>query len=247
MCVSITVTPRRSQFRRCIRERREVRSNVFSRFRPYRPTDMGETTRSGVARAVERAIRWGIVAVFGEGFRRRNPGAVVNAAVAFAATFLPDLVERHYEVEFRPWQRVYAGTAMLAHAVGMLGPYDDTWWWDHVTHTLSATLLGGLVHAAAHRRDRDPGPRVVTAVAVAGVVWEAAEYAIHAVSQRLGLEPILIPYSAHDTLLDLVFDLVGAVVVLAFGDRLLGNFTGRGEAERKRRQEESVVRTEKDS
>ena len=184
---------------------------------------MSPTTRT-FARVVERAIRWGIVTVFGEGFRRRNPGAVVNAVFSLAATFLPDAVETLWNVEFRPWQRVYAGVAMLAHAVGMLGPYDETWWWDHVTHTLSATLLGGVVHAVSRRRDRDPRPRVLGVVAVAGVAWELAEYVIHAVSRRLGIEPILVTYSKRDTILDLVFDAVGALVVLALGDRLLDNF-----------------------
>lgn len=190
-------------------------------------TAIARTNRTAVVRTVERGMRWGIVAVFGEGIRRRNPGAVVNAVVALAATYLPDVVERRYEVEFRPWQRAYAGTAMLAHAVGMLGPYDDRWWWDHLTHVLSASLLGGVVHVVTRRRDRDPRVDVLATVTVGGVAWELVEYAIHAVSKRLGIEPLLISYSARDTLLDLVFDLLGALLVLAFGDRLLRNFTER--------------------
>jgi len=182
-------------------------------------------TPNTVARAAERAVRWAIAAAFAVGVRRRDPGAVANAALAFPFTFVPDRLERRYGVEFRPWQRVYAGTALLAHVVGMLGPYDDVGWWDHVTHTMSATLLGGIVHVAARRRGRDPERRVVAAVACAGVVWEGLEYAIRAVSRRLGVEPLLIPYSARDTVLDLVFNLVGALLVAAFGDRLLGNFT----------------------
>jgi hypothetical protein len=190
---------------------------------------MTETTRAAVSGRVERAIRFGIVAIFGAGVRRRNPGAVVNAVFALAATYLPNLLERRYGVEFRPWQRLYAAAAMLAHAVGMLGPYDDTWWWDHVTHLLSSTLLSGVVRAAAERRNQDPRPRVLGAVAVAGVVWELLEYVIHAVSERLGIDPLLVSYSKRDALLDLVFNLLGAALVLAFGDRLLRNFTRDGE------------------
>lgn len=179
-----------------------------------------------LGRAMERAVRCGLVAVFGEGLRRRNPGAVVNAVVALGVTYLPSAVEGWYGVAFRPWQRAYAGVAMLAHAVGMLGPYDDTWWWDHVTHALSASLLGGVVHAAARRRGRDPRPRVLGVVAGGGLLWELLEYAIHAVCRRLGIEPILVTYSKRDTVLDLVFNAVGAVLVLVFGDRLLGNLFG---------------------
>ena len=184
-------------------------------------------TWNAIVRIIERGTRYGLLAVFGEGLRRRDPGAVINGVVALGATFFPDFVEARYDVTFRPWQRVYAGIAMLAHAVGMLGPYDETWWWDHVTHILSATLLSGFVHTAARRRGRDPAPRVLGAIVSGGVVWEILEYAIHALSRRLGIEPVLVTYGARDTLLDLVFDLIGALLVVAFGDRFLGDVTRR--------------------
>lgn len=176
------------------------------------------------AQEFERGIRLGVLGVLYLGVRDRNPGAVVNAVLAFAATFFPAIFERAFGVEFRPWQRVYADAAMLTHSAGMLGPYDDVWWWDHITHTHSATLLASIVYVAARRRGRDPRPRVLGVVALVGVVWELGEWVIHAVADRLGVEPILVPYGARDTALDLLFDLLGAVVVLVVGDRLLGNF-----------------------
>jgi hypothetical protein len=82
-------------------------------------------------RTTERAVRNALLAVFVVGIRRRDPGTVANAGLALAGTYLPAFVERRYAVAFRPWQRVYAETAMLTHAAGMLGPYEETWWWDH--------------------------------------------------------------------------------------------------------------------
>ena len=172
----------------------------------------------------EFGIRVAIAAVWVEGVRRRNPGAVFNAVLALGATYLPDLIESRYDVEFCPWQRLYADSAMLTHAVGMLGPYDDVWWWDHLTHAHSATLLGGVVHVVARRRGRDPRPRVLGAVVATGVVWEVAEYTVHAVSTRLGFDPLLVSYGPRDTLVDLIFNLFGALAVVVLGDRLLGNF-----------------------
>jgi hypothetical protein len=180
------------------------------------------TDLTAVARAVERGIRYAIAVVFVVGLRRRNPGAVVNAVVALAATYLPGTIERRHGIEFRPWQRVYAQVAMLTHAVGMLGPYDDVWWWDHLTHTHTATLLGGVVHAAARRRGEDPAPRVLAVVVICGLLWELAEYCIHAAATRLDREPLLVSYGRTDTLYDLVFDLVGALFVLVLGDRAIG-------------------------
>lgn len=182
---------------------------------------MPEITWTSVMRTAQRGIRGAIIAVIMAGVCRRNSGAAVNGVVALAAAYLPRLVEREYDVEFRPWQRVYTETAMLTHVAGMFGLYEDTWWWDHLTHTLSATLLGGFVHAAAHRRGRDPHPRVLAAIIGGGVLWEPVEYAVHAVTDRLGLQPVLIPYSTRDTLLDLV----GTLLVLVFGNRFLRNFT----------------------
>ncbi|SFS95738.1 hypothetical protein [Halostagnicola kamekurae] len=178
-----------------------------------------------LGRSMERGIRYALVSVLIAGVRRRNPGAVVNAAVAAIGTYLPDVVERVFDVELRPWQRLYVDTAMITHAVGMLGPYDEVWWWDHLTHTHSATILGGAVFAISRRRGSDPRPRVIAAVAALGLLWELLEYAIHVVARRAGVEPILVTYGAKDTALDLIFDLVGAFLVLAFGDRILGDLS----------------------
>lgn len=199
---------------------------VLSRYRGRRSIGVfvRELARAA-ATSAEIGIRDALLAVFVVGLRRRSPGAVMNALVALTGTYLPGFVERRHGVAFEPWQRVYTGTAMLTHAVGMLGPYDEVWWWDHLTHTHSATLLGGLVHVRARRRGRDPRARVLAVTLVVGVLWELMEHAIHAVARRLGLEPLLVPYGERDTVLDLGFDLLGALLVCAFGDRLLGNFT----------------------
>ncbi|GAA0669029.1 hypothetical protein ACFQDG_19380 [Natronoarchaeum mannanilyticum] len=178
---------------------------------------------SSAERGAKRGIRYALVTVFLVGLRKRSPGAVVNAVLAAVGTYLTDFVERTYDVDLRPWHHLYVDSAMITHAVGMLGPYDEVSWWDHLTHTHSATILGGAVFAISRRRGRDPRPRVVAVVAVAGVLWEIAEYLIHAGADRLGVEPILVTYGRRDTALDLLFDLVGAVLVLALGDRVLGD------------------------
>ena len=185
------------------------------------------TTSSDVTELLTAAIRTGIVVSFAEGIRRRSPGAVVNSLVAFAGAYLSVSLERRFTVEFRPWQRIYVQIAMLTHAVGMLGPYDDIWWWDHLTHIHSATVLGGLIHVLSRRAGVNPEQRVITGVVTMGVLWECMEYVIHASCRRAGLEPILVPYGKTDTLLDLLFNLVGAVLVVVFGDDLLGNLVRR--------------------
>lgn len=174
-------------------------------------------------RDVERKIRSVIVAVFVIGLRHRNPGAVVNAVPSLIGTYIPRLAETAFDVEFRPWQRTYIGVAMGTHAVGMLGLYDTIDWWDHLTHTLSSSILGGFVFTAAKRRGRDPEPLVLGIVIIVGLLWELLEYLIHVTANRLGLEPILVFYSRRDTVLDLFFNLVGPLLVLVLGEQVLDN------------------------
>jgi hypothetical protein len=168
----------------------------------------------------EEGIRLGLLAVLSAGVRRCNPGAVVNAIVALAGTYVPNVAAARYELQFRPWQRLYVESAMLTHAAGMLGPYDDVWWWDHVTHAHSASIVGGAIHTVARRQGRDPVVHVLGGVFAAGLVWETIEYVVHYVSRRLGFKPLLVSYGYRDTVLDLVFNLVGGVVVLVFGDHV---------------------------
>lgn len=180
-------------------------------------------SRSNAGLWGETGSRCAILAMFVVGLRRRDPGTVVNAVVALAGTAIPGAAERAFDVELRPWQRLYVDAAMVTHVAGMLGMYDDVRWWDHLTHTLSASALGGFVYAGARRRGRDPEVPVVAAVVGLGATWELVEYLVHVAADRLDREPVLVFYSTTDTLQDAVFDLVGAGLVLRFGDRLLEN------------------------
>lgn len=175
-------------------------------------------------RDAERGVRVALVAVLVLGVRRRDFGAIANACCGLLASYLPAAIEHRYDVAFQPWQRLYTTSATLTHATGMFGLYDDVWWWDHITHTHTATVLASIVYTHARQTGRDPRTRVIAAVTIAGILWELLEYTIHRTARQADLEPVLIPYGKRDTVLDLCFNLVGAALVLAVGDRLLENF-----------------------
>ncbi|MFC6764738.1 hypothetical protein [Natrinema soli] len=48
------------------------------------------------------------------------------------------------------------------------------------------------------------------------------EYAVHTV-KRLGLKPVLVSYGTKETVLNLGFELIGALLVFRFGDRILND------------------------
>ncbi|ELY39917.1 hypothetical protein C497_04132 [Halalkalicoccus jeotgali B3] len=67
-----------------------------------------------------------------------------------------------------------------------------------------------------------------------GVFWEVLEFAIATISPSLGLGTVLTQYGLEDTMLDLVFDTVGAIIVALWGtshlNELVGSITTRLES-----------------
>jgi hypothetical protein len=153
---------------------------------------------------------------------------VVNGLLGFAATLLPAVLERTHGVSFSPPVVLWIAVAVLLHTVGMTGSYTAIWWWDHLTHTLSAALVASLGYAFARAVSERPGitlPRdflfvyVLLFTIAAGVLWEVLEFVGRLLASRVGHQPLLIQYGLQDTVLDLLFDAVGAVIVGLLGQR----------------------------
>lgn len=168
------------------------------------------------------------VLVLAEAVRRRDGAAVVNAAASLGVALVAVAGAVGFRVEsgwFVPELALWAALAGLLHSVGMLGPYESVWWWDHVTHTVSAALLAALVYAGVVVTVGETwSPLAVAAAtvgytAVAGVVWELAELGARAVGERYDVDPVLVHYGWADSVLDVAFDVVGAVAVVALDVR----------------------------
>lgn len=181
------------------------------------------------ARVLERALQAGIVVLVGVGVASANLNVVVNGVVAFAVTLLPAVAERDLGVRLGTPMTAVLALAVFLHVVGMAGLYDVVGWWDHLTHTLSAGVVAttGYVTVRALEEHSDAvtfTPRFAFAfvflVTVAlGVLWEVLEFVGREVALAFGHGPVLVQYGLGDTMLDLVFDGVGAVVaaVVAHG------------------------------
>lgn len=129
-----------------------------------------------------------------------------------------------------PLLSTWIAGAGLVHTVGMFGPYDAVWWWDHLTHTLSATLLAALIYAILLVTEPriavvGDGPVVwiggtLLCTLAFGVVWEFLELLAREIGEQRGIDPVLEYYGLRDTFLDLGFDGVGALIVIAFDLRV---------------------------
>jgi hypothetical protein len=87
-------------------------------------------------------------------------------------------------------------------------------------------LIAALVYAALIVAADGTAPTTTTAVLTVaytfaiGVFWELIELVARAVGERYDIEPVLVHYGWRDTALDLVFDVLGAVVVVVADVRL---------------------------
>lgn len=135
----------------------------------------------------------------------------------------PAVVGRLCDRPFGPLQRTWVSVGLAVHPVGALYDlYAAFWWYDHVAHAASATLVAGLCYLAAtglaHAgRDRDlPGVAhglVLCGVLLAGVTWELYELQVAS----------LVVYGPQDTVADLTYDVLGWLVVAPRWRSLLGD------------------------
>jgi hypothetical protein len=203
--------------------------------------------RLGLSTATQRRAAWVmqvcLVGMFFIGIDRGDTGIVVNAAVALLVAQLPPVLERDYEIPLDPALVLWITGAVFLHALGAvglpgsrLGFYTTVWWYDHVTHALSASVVAAAGYITTRAIDRHNDdiylpPRftfvfvLLTTIAF-GVFWEVLEFAIAQASALVGATSVLTQYGLEDTMLDLVFDVLGAVVVAVWGTAYLTDVVG---------------------
>lgn len=176
-----------------------------------------------------------IAAIAGYGLVIGNLSVAVNGILGLLATFLPAILKRDHQIALDPPIVFWISAAFLLHTVGMTGPYETVWWWDHLTHTLSAALVAGVGFAVTRAIDEHweeiylPPDFMFVYIIVftlaAGVLWEVVEFLGREAAYAMGHGPVLIQYSLADSVVDLIFDGVGGVLAAAFGknryDRLI--------------------------
>ncbi|WP_255195549.1 hypothetical protein [Halorarius litoreus] len=216
--------------------------------------------RLGVSARRQRQLTWlmevGLIGIFFIGLDRGNTGIVVNAAVALAVAQLPPILERDYEIPMDAGLTLWITAAVFLHSLGTLGfpepvvvvlqsagldvPngsfYKNTWWWDHMTHALSASVVAAVGYSVAravdvHNEDVRLPPKFmfvfILLVTIAfGVFWEVLEFIIGEAAAALGSDSVLTQYGLDDTMLDLVFNTLGAILVAVWGTAYLTDVVG---------------------
>lgn len=195
-----------------------------------------------ISNRLEQRLVWvmhiGLIGMFFIGLERRNTGIIVNCLLGLAVVQLPPVMERDYGIPMDPTLTLWVTGAVFFHALGTVGIpgtelsfYRSVWWWDHFTHALSASVVAAAGYATVraidlHNDEVELPPKfmfvfLLMFVLALGVLWEVVEFAIGELSRVIGGEPVLTQYGIEDTMLDLVFNAVGAVIVAIWGTAYL--------------------------
>ncbi|AFZ71953.1 hypothetical protein [Natronobacterium gregoryi] len=182
-------------------------------------------------RQASRAMQIVLAVVLLWGLYVQDLPTIANAAVALVITFVPAILEREYDLPMDAGLVLWITTAVFLHALGSAGLYDAIDPWDHLTHALSASVVaaaGYAIFRAIHvHTDRIYIPSKLMAVFIllfvfaAGVVWEILEFIVDQSAIVLGLDAVLAQYGIDDTIVDLIFNTVGAVIVTLWGTAYL--------------------------
>ncbi|QCS42465.1 hypothetical protein [Natrinema versiforme] len=178
-------------------------------------------------RRLTRAMQLVLVALVGYGLLDGQPKAIVNGSVALLITVLPALLERNYDLPLDPWLALWITSAVFLHTLGSAGLYGQIGWWDHLTHALSASLIAGVGYTAAravdlhvddiHIPSRIAFVYIFAVVMAFGVIWELFEFGLDILAAETGLTMPLAQHGLDDTVRDLMFNSLGALLVGLFG------------------------------
>jgi hypothetical protein len=184
---------------------------------------------------ISRWLQGSLFGFMAVGFIEGNFGILVNSLVGFLITFLPELLDREHGIVMSPLLTLWITSAVFFHALGTFGPYRSTWYWDHVAHTLSSSVVAAVGYSTLramdmHIEDVEIPSKfmflfILAFVMAFGVLWEVIEFGIGLSSEILGAGRFLTQYGLEDTMMDLVFDLIGGIIVALFGTAYLTDFS----------------------
>ncbi|WP_319506160.1 hypothetical protein [uncultured Methanolobus sp.] len=171
------------------------------------------------------------------GILLKDLSTAVNATTGLALTFVPNIITRKYNIPIDTGLVLWLTLAIFLHSLGTFAFYDNVLRWDHVTHALSACVVAAagytLIRAIDIYADEIYIPPkvlflfILLFVLAMGVVWEIIEFVSDELTSGLGYNAILAQHGIGDTMMDLVFDLFGAIIAATWGTAYLSDISYR--------------------
>lgn len=183
---------------------------------------------------IARLMQASLTVLLVSGFYFGSTKVVLNAGIGLAVTFSPALMKKRYDIVLNPFLSLWITSAVFFHALGSFGLYGSFWWWDHLTHALSASLVAGIgytvirtvdIHSEKiYLPDKFMFVFILLTVIAFGVVWELFEFGLDIVANSTGLSMPLAQHGLADTMKDMIFNTLGALIVAIFGQAYLSEF-----------------------
>jgi len=175
---------------------------------------------------LSRAMQAGMIAVVVAGVVSHNYTWVPAAIISLFVSAIPAILRRDLNLVLPPELNFWIVLALFLHVVGGFSNlYNDLPGWDHLTHVMSASLIGAIGFVIVVIVDKYVAtiylpPRflavfIILLTMAVGVIWEIMEFA------NDSLLHTHLQYGLDDTMLDLFFDAIAGFVVAFVGARYL--------------------------
>lgn len=171
-----------------------------------------------------------MIAVVVAGVASQNYTWVPAAVISLFISTIPAILGRDLKLVLPVELNFWIVLALFLHVVGGFSNFYNTVpGWDHLTHVMSASLIGALGFVVVVTVDKYVDsihlPRGFLAVIIllltmaVGVIWEIMEFA------NDSLLHTHLQYGLNDTMMDLFFDAVAGFVIAFVGARYLRTMT----------------------
>ena len=185
-------------------------------------------------RQLVRALQLGIVATIGVGLLELDLAIVLTGVFSLGVTFIPAILQRDPHVSMDVGLVLWISTTVFLHTLGTAFLYGESFWWHNVTHTVSGSLVAAIGYGTFRGIDeytsavRFPSRfmfvLILLFVVSVGVLWEIMEFATDGFMLALGADPVLAQHGLDDTMTDMLFNTLGAIVVATWGTAYLTGF-----------------------
>ncbi|TGC09009.1 hypothetical protein CUN85_08250 [Methanolobus halotolerans] len=167
----------------------------------------------------------------------RDIPTTVNAIAGLIITFVPAFIKNKYNIAIDPGLALWITLAVFLDALGTFAFYDNIARWDNITHALSASVVAAagyvLIRAIDIYTDEIYIPPkvlflfILLFVLATGVVWEILEFLTDELTAAFGYKAVLAQHGINDTMVDLLFNLLGAIIAATWGTVYLSDISYR--------------------
>ncbi|MDW7731986.1 MAG: hypothetical protein SCH66_06115 [Methanolobus sp.] len=171
------------------------------------------------------------------GIVRKDVPTALNAMTALAITLIPYFITKKFDIPHFTGLTLWITLAVSLHFVGSLAFYENVVRWDNITHALSASVVAAVGYTILRAIDIYVDEIVIPPkvlflfillfVLATGVLWEILEFLTDELTAEFGYRAILAQHGIHDTMTDLMFNLLGAILAATWATAYLSDISYR--------------------